>query len=62
MPKDVTMMRDLGLQGRLCCSLNNIFSLKVISFILVVSQEASLYTVKAIAILDNDGERVVAKV
>ena len=27
-----------------------------------VSQEPSLYTVKAIAILDNDGERVVAKV
>ena len=25
-------------------------------------QEASLYTVKAIAVLDNDGERVVAKV
>ena len=27
-----------------------------------VSQEPSLYTVKGIAILDNDGERVVAKV
>ena len=28
----------------------------------LLSQEASLYTVKAIAILDNDGERILAKV
>lgn len=35
---------------------------KVTFFSILSTQEASLYTVKAIAILDNDGERVVAKV
>ena len=39
-----------------------LYPLILLIVVVFVSQEASLYTVKAIAILDNDGERVVAKV